>query len=151
MTFIKQIKNKYTGYTIIELLLVLFICSFFLLLPTLSIKNWQQTLSVEQFLSSFEKKLLLIQQLAIVERYDTQFSFSSDEQVFIFVSSNRQERLILPRKLSFTGPKKIRFNKETGNNSQLARLEFRWYEKQQLITFQFQLGSGRYVKKVQSF
>lgn len=150
MIRIRKVKRKYAGYTLLEFLLVLSIGIFFLLLPTLSLKNWQQTLTVEQFLSSFEKKLLLLQQLAIVERQETQFSLSSNQQELIFTSFACQESLTIPKALSFTGPKKIRFNKETGNNSQLARFVFRWHEKQQLIVFQFQLGSGRYVKKVQS-
>ncbi|WP_271494386.1 competence type IV pilus minor pilin ComGD [Enterococcus sp. 5H] len=141
------------GFTLIESLLVLFICSIFLLLPTLSIKQWQRTLEVEQFLSSFEKRILLTQQMAIVNSVNTQILFSDQGNRITFISpkisANLEEyQLIIPSSLLADGPGKITFKKGSGNNGNLAKYSFVWEEKQQVIEFQFQLGSGRYVKKI---
>lgn len=141
------------GFTLIESLFVLFICSMFILLPTLSIQKWQRVLEVEQFLSSFEKRLLLTQQMAVVNNINTQILFLDQENRITFIgpkiAANLEEiQLIIPASLLADGPEKITFKKGSGNNGNLAKYSFVWEEKQQVIEFQFQLGSGRYVKKI---
>ncbi|WP_429950473.1 competence type IV pilus minor pilin ComGD [Enterococcus sp. AZ101] len=141
------------GFTLIESLLVLSICITFILLPTLAIKKWKQVLSAEQFLSSFEKRLLFTQQMAIVNRLDTQIIFYEQNQSFNFLiprDGRKAEKTVLeiPTVLRATGPPKIIFKKGSGNNGNLSKFSFSWSEKEQLIEFQFQLGSGRYVKKI---
>lgn len=141
------------GFTLIESLLVLSICTAFMLLPTLAIKKWKQVLEVERFLSSFEKRILLTQQMAIVNMLDTQMVFyEQDQQIQFIIPENRSklEDMVLevPAVLRATGPRKIIFKKGSGNNGNLSKFSFSWIEKNQLIEFQFQLGSGRYVKKI---
>ncbi|OJG71998.1 prepilin-type N-terminal cleavage/methylation domain-containing protein [Enterococcus quebecensis] len=139
------------GFTLVETLIVLFICTIFILLPTLAIKKWKQALEVEQFLSFFEKQLLFTQQMAIVNTVDTQIVFFEENQQFSFlIPKNDQmveEMLEVPSSLKAVGPNKIIFKKSSGNNGVLSKFSFSWIEKNQLIEFQFQLGSGRYVRK----
>lgn len=141
------------GFTLIESLIVLFICSIFLVMPTLALRKWQQVLEVEQFLSSFEKNLLFTQQMAIVSNVDTQILFTEQSAQFDFFYANEgrqwsQFSLKAPASISAQGPKKIIFKKGSGNNGNLSKFSFYWDIKKQIIEFQFQLGSGRYVKKV---
>ncbi|GGC87071.1 competence type IV pilus minor pilin ComGD [Enterococcus wangshanyuanii] len=137
------------GFTLIESLIVVFVCTFFMLLPVLSIERWQRMIEIEQFLSTFEKQLLFTQQMAIVKMTDTQIVFEKEEQQLYFVvSEHEQARLSVPEGLNASGPNKIVFKAQSGNNGKLAKFTYDWSEKQQSFEFQFQLGSGRYVKKI---
>lgn len=145
--------NNREGFTLIESLLVLFICTMFMLLPTLAIKKTQQVLAVEHFLSSFEKKILFTQQMAVVEMTDTQIVFFKQKQQIKFLLDKSNEPtndaiLNVPTALKADGPDKIIFKNGSGNNGKLAKFSFLWEEKNQMIEFQFQMGSGRYVKKI---
>lgn len=142
------------GFTLIESLIVLSICTIFILLPTLAIKKWKQVLEVDQFLSSFEKKILFTQQMAVVNTMDTQIVFfEQQQQIHFLIPKNdakfEAEILEIPTALKAVGPDKLIFKKGSGNNGKLAKYSFSWTEKNQLIEFQFQLGSGRFVKKIQ--
>lgn len=148
-----MIMKNMQGFTLIESLLVVFICTMFMLLPTLAIKKWKQVLEVDQFFSSFEKQLLFTQQMAIINMTDTQIVFfESSRHIKFLTPKNEQllEEVLLevPASLEAAGPQKIIFKKGSGNNGKLAKFSFSWTEKNQLIEFQFQLGSGRYVKKI---
>lgn len=137
------------GFTLLETLLVLFISSFFLLLPTLAIKQWQQVLTVEQFFNSVEKNILFTQQMSVVENVDTLILFSEEQQTIEFITQGEpNKRLKIPKNITGKGPRKITFKKRTGNNGILGKYEFEWLEKEQRIIFQFQMGSGKYVKKI---
>ncbi|MGX7149347.1 competence type IV pilus minor pilin ComGD [Enterococcus ureasiticus] len=137
------------GFTLIESLVVLFICTIFMLLPTLTINKWKQVLEVDQFLSSFEKKLLFTQQMAVVNTVDTQVIFFEQSQQINFKNGQVVEEILeIPVSLQIAGPEKIIFKKGSGNIGKLSKFSFSWIEKNQLIEFQFQLGSGRYVKKI---
>lgn len=145
--------NNRDGFTLIESLIVLFVCTLFMLLPTLAIKHTQQALEVEQFISSFEKKILFTQQMAVVEMVDTQIRFfKQTQQVKFLVAKNsyttEEDSVTIPSALNAEGPDKIIFKKVSGNNGKLAKFSFYWTEKNQVIEFQFQMGSGRYVKKI---
>ena len=144
-----MIVNNMKGFTLMESLVVLFICTTFMLLPVLAINKWKQVLDVEQFLSSFEKNLLFTQQMAVVNTIDTQIVFFEDSQQISFVSS-KNESLLIPEALHANGLNKIVFKKDSGNNGNLSKFSFLWKEKKKVIEFQFQMGSGRYVKKIQS-
>ncbi|MDA9471511.1 hypothetical protein C240_1679 [Enterococcus sp. 5H] len=91
--------------------------------------------------------------MAIVNSVNTQILFSDQGNRITFISpkisANLEEyQLIIPSSLLADGPGKITFKKGSGNNGNLAKYSFVWEEKQQVIEFQFQLGSGRYVKKI---
>lgn len=148
-----MIANNMKGFTLIESLIVLFVCSIFILLPTLAINKWREVLEVEQFLSSFEKKMLFTQQMAVLNTLDTRIVFlEHSQQIDFLVPKNEQiiKKIIveIPASLKAEGPKEIVFKNGSGNNGRLSKFSFYWTEKDQLIEFQFQLGSGRYVKKI---
>ncbi|MGX7273002.1 MULTISPECIES: competence type IV pilus minor pilin ComGD [Enterococcus] len=145
--------NNMKGFTLIESLIVVFICTIFMLLPTLAIKKWKQVLEVDQFLSSFEKKLLFTQQMSVVNTIDTQIVFFEQSQQIHFLIPKSEhtletEILEIPVTLIANGPDKITFKKGSGNNGKLSKFSFSWTQRKQLIEFQFQLGSGRYLKKI---
>ncbi|WP_338070477.1 competence type IV pilus minor pilin ComGD [Enterococcus rivorum] len=144
-------KDFTQGFTLLESLLALSVCSLFLLLPTLAINEWQQVLQVEQFFNSVEKNILFTQQMAVVQSVDTKILFSEEKQLIEFVTQEEKNgQLEIPEAIMGRGPGKVTFKKITGNNGVLGKYEFDWPEKRQRVVFQFQLGSGKYVKKILS-
>lgn len=154
MINIMKVRSKSTdlcAFTLIETLVVLLCCSLFLLLPVLSIQSWQKRIEVQQFLSSFEKNILFTQQMAIVNSMDTLLFLDEEKQEIFFYSTKQvadKTKLIIPGVLKVSGPKQIVFKKATGNNGNLSKFIFNWQSGKQRIEYQFQLGSGRFVKKI---
>lgn len=144
------------GFTLIEILVVFLVCTLFMLLPTLAINKWRQIVEVDQFLSSFEKKMIFTQQMAVVNAVDTQIIFlEKNQHINFLIPKNEQivedEILEIPASLEISGSDKLAFKKGSGNISKLSKFSFLWKDKKQLIEFQFQLGSGRYIKKIKQF
>lgn len=141
--------HRMQGFTLLESLLVLLVSSFFLMLPTLAIREWQQIVKIEGFFHSLEKNILLTQQMAVVQTIDTVILFSEEKQTMEFrTQGGVGKKLTVPKAIQGRGTKKVLFKKTTGNNGILGKYEFDWPEKSQKIVFQFQMGSGKYVKKV---
>lgn len=144
------------GFTLIEILVVFLVCTLFMLLPTLTINKWRQVVEVDQFLASFEKKMVFTQQMAVVNAVDTQIIFlEKNQHINFLIPKNEQivedEILEIPASLEISGSDKLTFKKGSGNISKLSKFSFSWKDKKQLIEFQFQLGSGRYIKKIKQF
>lgn len=144
------------GFTLIEILVVFLVCTLFMLLPTLAINKWRQIVEVDQFLSSFEKKMVFTQQMAVVNAVDTQIIFlEKNQHINFLIPKNEQivedEILEIPASLEISGSDKLAFKKGSGNINKLSKFSFLWKDKKQLIEFQFQLGSGRYIKKIKQF
>lgn len=149
------------GYTLIEALLVLLVMAAFTLLPVLGVKNWQEDLLTYRFFNRFEKLLLTTQQVAIVEGRQTsvtckvlsnqkiQVSFNYGRQM----GSNPEEQLyvlLLPENITgLASMKQLTFHGGSGNPSHLLAYSFHWPKKQATISYQYQMGSGRFVKKME--
>lgn len=135
------------GFTLGESIIVLSVCVCFLLLPVLKLENYIQTIESEQFLDSFEKKILYTQQMSIVMNRDTQILFDELNQKFTYIIDQDNEIIIVtvPDQLIAKGPSKIVFKQATGNNGNLSKYLFVDEKKQQIIEFQFQLGSGEFL------
>lgn len=150
----KNHQKSLAGFTLIEMLIVLSLVTIFTIIPTMSISRWQKVLQGEQFIATFEKQLAFIQQNAIVQEKDMTVVFSEAKQQFILPEMERQQEyfwtLAIPEDLKVTGPSKIVFLRKSGNNGRLEKYTFIWQAQNKQIEFQFQLGSGKYVKKITS-
>ena len=127
-----------------ETLVSLTIVCFMTMLPTLAIHRWQETLKIEQFLATVEKQLRFAQQQAIVLE-ETQQSFSFPDKLN---QSARRTLLAVPEKMTVSGPSKLSFLHSSGNNGRLVKYIFTWTEKKQQLILQFQMGRGKYTKKI---
>lgn len=141
-----------SAFTLIESLLVLLICCLFLLIPTLTISGWQRQVETEQFLNQFEKQVEAIQQTAIIRGKRTNIDYYANERQFVFsftegVQTHYDAKLTVPETLVSKGAIKVFFEANTGNNSELKQITFVWNERKLRIVYQFQLGSGKFVKK----
>lgn len=99
-----------------------------------------------QFFGSFERHLLHTQQVAVTGEQDTMIYLK--KQQLHFVSTYAENILDIPLELEAVGPEKITFKQGSGNNGRLAKYSFVWKDRKKQIDYQFQMGSGRYVKKI---
>ena len=148
MTNINLQNKRYQGFTLIESLIVLTAAILLLGLPLIIGNQTKENVIAAQFFSSLEKHLLFTQQMAIVGGKDGQIFFSAEDRTIVFSFASGKEQLSIPKDLSASGPSIITFKNGSGNNSQLSRYSFDWKEKGERIVFQFQMGSGRFVKKI---
>lgn len=141
------------GYTLIELLLVLFVVTSFVLLPTLAIDSWQTKLNRNLFYDRVEKNILHTQQLAITTMKSSKIQTYRKEQIIEFdVAGEPSSRktLKLPSGVSLKMNNcTIRFNGVTGNMGSFNSGNKLVFQDQELgqVTYQFQMGSGRFEKK----
>lgn len=150
-------KNKYDGFTLIEVLIVLGVLSFFCLLPTLSVVTWQKQTEVTRFFASFEKSFQETQQATIIWRKSTYVTIeAADQQQQVVFTENtgdgsKTSRILkVPQQLKMYGPN-IHFLVGSGDpttgNSGLAKYTFEYPLKNLRIIYQLEMGSGRFVRK----
>ncbi|MGV3085004.1 competence type IV pilus minor pilin ComGD [Enterococcus dispar] len=136
------------AFTIAESLVTLVVITIFLLIPTLTLQPFIAQMKVELFLAQFEQNFLLLQQTAITQQTTTTLKLNRPEHVLQFEISEQKNYpdLPIPIAVSCTMPQTIVINKSSGNYSGMESVTFKWEKKK--ITYQFQLGSGRFVKTI---
>lgn len=145
MTNIKR-TNSFSGYTLTETLLVLLVTITLVGLPAFMMTKSKENILVGQFFGSFERHLLHTQQVAVTGEQDTMIYLK--KQQLHFVSAYAENIMDIPLELEAVGPEKITFKQGSGNNGRLAKYSFVWKDRKKQIDYQFQMGSGRYVKKI---
>ena len=83
-------RNKFSGFTLIETLIVLALVCAFVLLPTIAIKSWQHQLEKTFFYYQFEKSTLHLQQVAIADHQRTRISLNSSSQLIDFYTNHTE-------------------------------------------------------------
>lgn len=144
-------KKEARGFTLVESLITLFVVTSFTLLPTLSTIRLQDKIEIEQFFASLEKRILASQQAAITGMLPSDMQITASSIYFRTLVSTGIDwsLLIIPKELVYTGTSKLVFSMNSGNNSSLSKMSFYWKEKKETISYQFQMGSGRYIKKIE--
>lgn len=147
-------KNK-AGFTLIETLIVLAVVCSFVLLPTLAINKWQQRLEKVFFYYHFEKSSLHIQQVAIADQHSTRIDLYKDSRLIVFFTNHTElpwRKLEVPAEIRLQSGDSILFKAGTGNISttqpesgSIPQVVF--FDDGKKITYQYQLGSGRFEKK----
>lgn len=146
-------KTLASGYTLVESLLLILLLTTILSFPVLAFSAWKKELTVYQFFSQFEKRIYTTQKIAIVNQIQTGFYWNNDENQIIFRMSQPDEAswkvLDIPDEITLKRHASITFAAGTGNESSLKAYQFYWEEKGQTITYQFQMESGRYTKRIE--
>ena len=148
MTSTKPVSEAFSGFTLVETLLVLLVTIFLLGLPAVLSEQALNEVTAACFFARFEKYLLYTQQVAATGTTDTTIDFSEEDQTLTFHAGEESKTLKILPLLVAQGPATLVFKMGTGNNGKLASYRFEWSAKGQCITFQMQMGSGRYVKKI---
>lgn len=149
---IKQKNNR--GFTLLEALVVLFVVAAFTFLPTIVFHSWQQALQQRFCLYQLEKLILHQQQIAITESKNTYIDLHNDKELIVFSVPSETldwKMFQLPAGIDLKSGGRITFKATSGNISgdqiagSIPKISLQVNEEK--ITYQFQLGSGRFVKK----
>ncbi|KAF1299089.1 hypothetical protein BAU15_00130 [Enterococcus sp. JM4C] len=145
-----MIRRQLKGFTLIETLIALMVVTSFVFIPTLASAPLQKKIEVEQFFTTLEKRVLASQQAAITGMLPSEVQISAHSIYFRTMISTgiKWANLEIPKELIYTGTPKIVFAMNSGNNSSLKKMSFYWQAENKVISYQFQLGSGRYIKKI---
>lgn len=151
----------HSAFTVMESLLVLLVIASFSLLPVLSLKNWQEELTIQRFFSRFEKMVLVCQQIAIVEKRATGITVDPTTETVTFVteatsggsgggfSEDRFTPLAFPEAVKTQGTSSVSFGfTASGTGSPQKLLKFTFYVNggKNSVTYAIQMGSGRFAK-----
>ncbi|MGX7059646.1 competence type IV pilus minor pilin ComGD [Vagococcus humatus] len=147
------INKKLASFTLIESLLVLLIITIIWLMPVLYTRYWEENIQTTIFFQSFEQKLLKAQEQAIISGRPSYVNilFSNDKVDWHFFKLDQQpleESLNIPTKVTGLQDSHLVFLAYSGNISQIIKLTFTDHQHQEKIVYQFQLGSGKYEKKI---
>lgn len=147
--------KKNAGFTLFETLLVLFLVCSFILLPTIALKQWQQQLEKKFFYYQLEKSILHLQQVAIADHRGTRIDLYKSAQLIVFFTNHTElpwRELEVPSSLQLGSSYAVLFKAGTGNistnqpgNGSIPKIVF--IDKGQAVTYQFQMGSGRFERK----
>ncbi|MDT2382417.1 competence type IV pilus minor pilin ComGD [Enterococcus avium] len=143
-------RNKFSGFTLIETLIVLALVCAFVLLPTIAIKSWQHQLEKNFFYYQFEKSTLHLQQVAIADHQRTRISLNSSSQLIDFYTNHTElswRILPVPKSIKLGSRYSIYFKAGSGNvstdqpgNGNIPKVVFT--DEGKVITYQFQMESG---------
>lgn len=149
-----QISRNKPGFTLIETLIVFFIVCTFILLPTIALKSWQQQLEKAFFYYQFEKSVLHLQQVAIVDQKGTRIDLDKSQQYILFFTNHTElpwRKLELPGSIRLESKNSIFFSSSKGNistdqyqNGNIPKIVF---SDEDQVIYQFQIGSGRFERK----
>lgn len=140
------------GFTLIESLIALLVIAAFLILPALSLQGWQQNMNEDLFIKNFEKNLSATQQAAITKKRVTMVLYDKNIRQYSFTFTRyadiKEVTLKIPERITCQTPKEISFTPGSGNYSKLEVITFTLSRRNKVIKYQFQLGSGKYVKTI---
>ncbi len=143
-------KNNNSGFTLIESLLVMLCISVFFMVPFLMVKSWKEQMEVAMFFNRLEREIEKTHQSAIIESQQTCIVQNKDKNEFIFQFYHhqklRKEYLRVEYPLVLKTDKTIYFNSTTGNLQKVEAIKIEDNLNNQVIQYNFQLGSGKVIK-----
>ncbi|MHC5268886.1 competence type IV pilus minor pilin ComGD [Enterococcus sp. LJL98] len=151
-TFKAWTSSPWTGFTLLETLIVFFVVSLFVGLPAHALPRLHAQLQVHQFLNQFEKYTLLTQQVAILSNEFTGISRlgEGDRQLLFSLEYGEKIVLSLPEALRVSAFATKHFTKSTGGVDRLEAIRFTWEEEKKAIVYTFLLGKGHYEKEIKA-
>lgn len=146
-------KKQLAGFTLMETLVALVIVVGFVFLPTLALQRWQKNLEFEMFLARLERRILTTQQYAITHGKRTSINYGGSYTPKVIYSSLKydetatNELLVIPQSIIVVEFTPIYFISGSGNNGNLVSIYISSTEVKRKVKYQFQMGSGRFVRE----
>lgn len=145
-------KSRYSGFTLVESLLVLLVVTFLLGLPMLQIRQWQERLAYQAFIEEFEQRLIQTQQSAIVFRGQTrvqteQNTSTIEFRLFQVDGKYEVETITIPKGVTIQRSVLLCFMSKSGNVEQNNTFRFKTPYHEKYLDYVYQIGSGRFVIK----
>ncbi|MDR0921948.1 MAG: type II secretion system GspH family protein [Lactobacillales bacterium] len=137
------------GYTLLETLIVLFVVSSFLFLPSLALDKFQQTQENQQFYGSFEKHVISAQELAITSVQECTIKLTENQRKICFdfgMGKETRWQLTLPKNVVLDSSKGTIGFTISGSTKEIGNVVFMDKLSNKHVKYQFELGSGKYRK-----
>ena len=128
------------GFTLLESLLVLFICSFVIMVFAGSVRQGIRVVRAEIFVLQFERLYKDTQYLA---------SLKGESQTLQSIKGylrSQEEELRIPEEVE-VNDFSITFDKNAGNSS-LQKISLYLPYQEKTVSYQLEIGSGKYKKKI---
>jgi competence protein ComGD len=136
-----RVKSAIKAFTILESLLVLAITSFVIILFSLTIGNTVHIVRGELFVAQFENSYK-----------HTQLQAAATNQEKVFSASKRTltagDTIVEVPKEAELSSFSVKFDPR-GNNSSMKKMTIKLPYQQKSITYQLEMGSGKYKKTIQ--
>lgn len=146
-----KITFKYKGFTLLESLLVLMCVIVSLIVPILGIKSWKEQTEISLFLNQLERRIQQTHQSAIIEGNDSSIDQLIQPQRFVFTyyhhGGHRQEIMEVKAPLKLRSSEKIEFLNKSGNIKEIRVIKLEDHLNKKVIEYQFQLGSGKVIRR----
>lgn len=140
-TVINLSRYRTKAFTLLESLVTLTLVVFLTLLLSGSVRLGFEQMAEQVFLMEFEHLYLTSQQQSVLRQEGLVLTITQDG------ISNGERHLALPATVTLADELVLTLS-DQGGNSSLKRVQF--YTSSQVVTYQLQLGSGRYRKNSQS-
>lgn len=144
------------GFTLIESLLVLLVVMSLLYYPIQQWHRWQEELVVEDFFQLFELHLVSAQFSSIsYHKRASALVVRGESYITFFYQRNGQDSeketilLTIPIELEVVKNTTLHYIGRTGNVSEIVNFKFKQQSNDRVYIYQFYLGSGRFVKKIE--
>ncbi len=135
-----NVMYRIKGFTLLESLLVLFICSFVIMVFAGSVRQGIRVARAEIFVLQFERLYKDTQYLA---------SLKGESQTLQSIKGylrSREEELRIPEEVE-VNDFSITFDKNAGNSS-LQKISLYLPYQEKTVSYQLEIGSGKYKKKI---
>ncbi len=139
-TLTQNVMYRIKGFTLLESLLVFFICSFVLFIFSNSVKQSVRIARAEIFILQFERLYKDTQRMAGLKRQQQTFGAKKGALY------SQQEILKIPEEVEINDFS-ITFDQKAGNSSLQKITIFLPYQKK-TISYQLEIGSGKYKKRI---
>lgn len=149
----KRFTQGHAGYTLLETLITLGLICLLLLLPVISLDRLYRQYQVHFFFTQFEKNMAFTQQAAIVSGRTATVHYHERQCDFMYQwyqDVTKTTEVKLPQTIE-TSMKEVSVNFKAGkgNVDKLPKFTFIDKENKKKYTYQINMGSGKYEKKVE--
>ena len=140
------------GFTLIEMVMVLFVVSVIALIPSLKLPDMERQLDNQFFFEEFERLITITQESAVFSGRASRIIMKRNERsvAFDYVLSNGVKThyyVEIPEDIRAETDTFVTFLGETGTLSKVTKFKFLLTKSQKKVVYQFYLGSGKYAKK----
>ena len=147
-----QGNRAWLGFTLIEMILVLFVISVIMLIPSMKIPNMERAVTDIFFFEEFERFIQVTQESAVFSGRACRIAMKkgSNEILFDYVLSTGNKRHVyieIPETIKAQTDTFVTFLGETGTLSKVTKFKFLVVKSNKTVVYQFYLGSGKFVKK----
>lgn len=144
--------RAWSGFTLLEMILVLFVVSVIMLVPSMKIPNMERALTDIFFFEEFERLIQVTQESAVFSGQACRIVMKkgSNEILFDYVLSTggkRHSYIEIPETIKAQTDTFVTFLGETGTLSKVTKFKFLVVKSNKTVVYQFYLGSGKFVKK----